>query len=1688
MKKVFKVIIITMVIMTLTLVNFISVGVNMISYAAELMNADVNTNNKNIQFAAYFMNDKGEKLKSTEESIQKDDLKIYMEVEVKKEGYFNGEITIDSSNFNLKPEKLSEGINKIEGNKITLNQINAGQKVVIEVGITPIKDDEFDLGLLNMASKISLNGYYKNSTEKDIKIQATREVELNLVSPFLNENEGIELNYEIITNKTAVYNNENKKIVQLLVKSGVSNNAYPIKNTKIEVSVPELEGKLPEEVLASTKGTLATNGNGEYTLSEDEWKYNKSDKKVTIDVDNKAQDNKISWNKTGKDQYILTFIYNDGKAELNKSDIVVNSQITLYDAKSTKLKSNAEIVEEDISNLGKIISVSTREQESSIYKGKIYSKNEREITSVTQIDVNLNNVAEEIYIEDQAATMVKNPENQEELLEHANVNYRTTTINKEQLIKTLGENFVIEITKLKDRMQLAQITKDTEADENGNIVITYPDGVQAIEIKTNKPENIGKIELTNRKVITATDKEIAKLASEVKTSLKGKFKTKTEEVQIDVNTSSVKLEEPQTSAKLEVSRNDLSTVIENKGVEIKAILESSKEANDLYKNPQVKIEFPEEIQELKVNNIKVLYEEQLQVESAKLFDENGKKVILISLKGEQTNYKDVAIDGTTIIINADIKLDRKATSSEKEIKLIYSNENVTSYKNGGSVGEEAVKTEIVSPKGLITVNNIENLGVQTIGDTAQTNVMLEKGKEAKTVKVETEIINNNDSGISNIAILGTFPTNNSKINDKESNIETKIASNVVVENTNAKVYYTENENATAEISDSENEWKEEIEDNANVKKYLIVLDSMENAEVVKASYDVQIPANLEYNEEAYTGYSVDYTNITTGIQATAKSTIISTETGIGPKIESSLSATISGEKIENNAEIKTGEVIKYVTEIKNIGSEDATGVSAKVNVPEGTTLVQPEKNYQYSGASYYEEIENQEYLIDIGTIKAGETKTASYEVRVKSDVEDGKTITSKTTVNYGEAKQETNEVSNIVRKGNLRVSVKRVGDTSGSLYPGSTVEYYAIIENTTDSTQENVTVKTNLENKLDVNSLTLVKGMQSHIKDEVAVDDGDTSNVDDWGEDVEEGNEVYNSGSEIVEEDIEYSDNINIGSLDAKEAKVLVYSCTIKETQDKNIGFSTIASDSSNNTYRSNKISSALSSFSYTIKQTSTKDGQTLKSGEEIQYNINIKNTGGVEEKAVILTDEVPKELTITSVKINNEEVYAKEDLNAGDTIYSDEYIESIQGEANTNSLEYTQIIDPNSEANIVITAKVKDDVRYKAQYITNKAELYVDSNTTLESDEITNILEAKLEEDVDYEYTPGAGNGGNGGGNEEKPNESTKHMISGIAWVDEDANGKRESSEKVLGGIEVKLLNTDTNQLENNISDTTDENGRYILENIPSGNYIVVFNYDTSKYKVTQYKADGIEEKENSNVISKELDLGEGNKSYAVTDMLKIENDNIANVNIGLIALKNFDIQLEKYINKIIVQNNSGTTTYNYNEEKLAKVEIASKYLNNSTVVVEYGIKVTNCGEVDAYVTKVADYLAEGMKFSSELNKDWYQSGNNIYNNSLANEKIAAGESKILTLTVTKAMTEDNTGRINNTAEIAEQYNDLGFEDTNSTPGNKAQGENDMGVADVIISIKTGAITYIMLTITILAIIGAGAYFIVKKVLKKEI
>ena len=117
---------------------------------------------------------------------------------------------------------------------------------------------------------------------------------------------------------------------------------------------------------------------------------------------------------------------------------------------------------------------------------------------------------------------------------------------------------------------------------------------------------------------------------------------------------------------------------------------------------------------------------------------------------------------------------------------------------------------------------------------------------------------------------------------------------------------------------------------------------------------------------------------------------------------------------------------------------------------------------------------------------------------------------------------------------------------------------------------------------------------------------------------------------------------------------------------------------------------------------------------------------------------------------------------------------------------------------------------------------------------------------------------------------------------------------------------------------------------------------------------------------------------------------------------------------------------------------------------------------------------------------KSWYIGKNgNLYNESLANTLIKPGETQEIKLVVTKAVTDNNLGTTNNSAEIVESYNDYGVQDIDSIAGNKSSKEDDYGSADMLVTLNTGTVVmYTGLAITMFAIVVLSIYMIKKKVL----
>ena len=1480
--KVVKIVLVIFMIFALALVDFAKVGLAFVTYAAS-------GDNSNIEFDVYFKSENGEQVYSLEESINKSDLKMFIKIRVKDKGYFNGKIVLKDSNFDFKDTILSEFINNIEGNTINLNQINANKDVELEVDITPKCGENIDLSLLNMESKISLNGTYKNENGEDVNVDLEKAVKLTLIPPFSKEEKWVNVESKLITNKVYEKDGQQKRVIQVLIKSNILNNGYPIKETNIELSVP---GK-PESVNVQSKGTYSTDGKAEKDFNDNNWEYAENENKVKIHISNGEIEGKINWKKNASDNLIVTYIY-DAEKELTERNIEIKDNIVLYDnSTSQEISINQEINEEKDG----IVNAEIVNGESSIYKGKIYSKEDREYSTTDVINVNAKEFSNSIELIE--GNTVFAGENVELV---ANIRYIYTKFNKEQLERVLGENGYIVISDINGN-EITRVNKDSESNEQGEIVINYANTELAqLVFKVITPDNQGKIEIINGKKIVQNDisKEDLLLVTQMNQAIILKTETKTE--QLD---STIDLKNTTSKASLQMNVDSLSATSEGQNADIKVVLYNNSEENELFKNPVIEIELPQEFEKVEFKRLRKLYDNELKIKNVT----TEEKKIRIELEGEQTKYKTNEIANTTLIVNADIFVNKEVETSLVDMKMRYYNEN------DNSTNETSKQVQIVKP---IVAQSVQN--------------------SSNAIK----------------------------------NVEKAVSMPIQTENVNLDVKF---------------------------------------------------------------------------------------------------GVSVGGEELNNGSEVKQGEVIRYTVELTNNGSNATGAIEVSSVVPEGTIWVEPdpgEMGSEHTGAVYYEEdpkIKNipadlklrdpnevREFdsgIFDIETIEPGQTQTVVFEVRVKSDTAENTNISNKVSIKTVDGTTESEEITNVVKNGKIRVSFKSVMEKSIGRYAGGKpIGYLVIVENLSQEELKNVHVDPVLPEYTEISSVRIAN------EDEAE----ETNNID---------FETLNPGETV-------------------SAFIYLQYKDFNEDTKKLGTYTKVTVDGGQEVYRSNIIVETVRSLNVQMEVTATKQNENIRSGDEVEYRVKITNNTSEDFSGVALDVEVPEEMDI----------------------YYTQHNDDIEEKELENFTSFEIDLKANSSEEIIIRARVGNASEEKTVIGISKFLFTIPSRKTISIDNIQHIITVEpLEdpsnpEDPDNPDNPDPEDPDNpdpdnpdnpnpdnpedpDNPNPDEPGEDQETFsISGFAWEDRDENGLLDNmAENMLNGISVILLDTENNVVASTV---TEQNGQYSFNNIKEGNYIVVFAYNNEKYRLTQYKATDNSEI-TSKVIEKELTINGETRNYSVTDTINLADGDINYINIGLVQLKTFDLELKKYISKVEIENTSGVKVYQFNNTDLAKVEIRANQIANSKITIEYQIVVNNVGEAPGYVNSIIDYLPEGYTFETTNNKGWTNVNGELHYENVENTIINSGNSMTVSLVLSKVLNENDTGIVNNVAEIGESGNSLGLSDVNSTPGNKAQGENDMDSADLIISIGTGRVVlYISLIITVLAILIVGIYFINRKVLKQ--
>ena len=1050
------------------------------------------------------------------------------------------------------------------------------------------------------------------------------------------------------------------------------------------------------------------------------------------------------------------------------------------------------------------------------------------------------------------------------------------------------------------------------------------------------------------------------------------------------------------------------------------------------------------------------------------------------------------------------------------------------------------------------------------------------------VTFETILLNNSGSDMKNVRILGKLPTTGNKISEHDKNTLETTLTNMSAEN--AMIYYTENINATIDVEDESNGWTTDLATLANAKLYLIKLETLSQG-IYTALAEVQIPNVIEKDKESYAQYEVIYdTETSTDIKETSRT--IGLVTYVVSDLEIELTAQAGADILNDGDKVKEGEVIKYTVTATNKSNQTLENVQLQLNVPEGTVFVKPiegtytaedgtvsDDGYVYAENAYYEEITDSEKLaentlITIPTLLAEQVYTTTYEVRVNTNNTTGAEISNRIIGKVNNIEVKSRELNNIIEESNIRVTIKRTIDESIQLLAGGTTRYMVYVENLSDSAIKNIEMQL-LSDTFIVEKIENEKwSIYENIPEKIAIDELNANEL------------VYFS---------------IVGSIDevAKEINTLA-----------------VVTELNGNKYRSNALKEELPHTDATINMTSPQNGQYVKQDEIVEYNITVKNTGEIEGN-IVVEDTVSDFLQVQSIAINGNIVKEIANGRISNNIYEVVVLQPGQeaqiqiiakvgnipelhnGKVITNSAtakvftvleDNTEVIthilqsnieqkenieniisgfawldsnangrkDVNEESISDIVVKIYDlstksyildsetKTDYKGQYTLTKVKegsylivfefdrtkyelttafaegietsinskaVIIDTLATIEIKELKenifnmniglkegngNLIE-ELEKPVDPEE-PIKPENPESSVEPEKPIESekptdtekpvnpeSKNTISGYAWLDVNRNGQKDNNEKVLEGIKATIYNVSNQKIA---EVTTDAGGKYTFKDINKGSYIILFEYDTEEYEPTIYLAEGVHTSQNSKVVLKKTNINGEEKTFAVTDTIHVQ-ENIENINIGLKEKLIFDLELNKYISRIVVQTNKETKAYEYENDTFEKVEIHRKQIQGAMVILEYTIKVKNNGEIPGYAKNIVEYLPSGLTFSSELNKNWYLSGSNLFTKGLENVELAPGEEKEVKLILTKTMTGENTGLINNRAEIYEDYNTYGEKDIDSTPNNQVSSEDDFGSVDVIIMIATGGgsntLLYVMLVMINLMLIVMAIKLMIK-------
>lgn len=1656
-----------------------------------------------------------------------------------------------TSNLNALTKNLNQEENLVKNEEVISEQ-NDNSTDVEKIKEEELQQEEPKENEENATTDDSIQNIPENEALSEEEIEKIKQIQVN---------SGLEIN------KLLKFDNESGKgiLADITIKINIDTKENEIENIIVDFDFPNISGVLPylHKVNKLSDNIDFTNQEGSSKVLLD-----------IKDIDEKA-DEEIN----------MTLVYPEDAMAGNEMKV---SGTVLMQISGYEVHGNFDETKEIEESAEQLANYKISLDNSSRYKGILYAntvlnnKKDFEYSSTDVIEIKDSNFIDEIIVEN---PIDKITTDKKEINLAGVESYKTTSIAVDEFKEILGEEGYIEVYTQQGE-EIGEITTNTEV-KNNNYVFYYDKDVDNVTFKICNIKQNGTLNIKNNKIIKGENlfsKEDIQSFKNIKTENINKIAKIIDENEVIISKinseNAISLEETETKVEMQMDTTSFSTQEENE-VTFNVNLQSNSEQYSIFVNPTIDVIFPIATKNIEIESVNLLYRNGLILKHWDILqNEQGEKIIRISLDGVQEEYNPGTIIGNTSLnIVAKVTLDRLTTSSDGNIKLQYTNQLGirNTYQVQGKEYEE-YPIKYVSSSELISVLKFENFNnnndvIETI-NTERNIGKIEVESTEKTSTVNMNIINNYKTTMEDVVIIGRLPVlGNSDNNENEflSTFDANLKGAITTSGLIAKVYYSENIN---EKEDSNN-WKEEISDYNSAKSFKIVIENknINQGENIAFSYNLNIPANITYNQGAYGESTIYYTlngerknsNTIIGFETEKKDLTLQDFNNIQEikavqdenaedevevenqnegteipqnndnsaekaEIDSNTKGLLIGTQVTKGGSIVTEEdeinekqILKYTTIIQNNTDQPINKIKIKGNAHNANMYwwhtyetISSTTGLPATTGEWIEDTKQEHEFdsIEIETLQPGESTKFEYQV-VVNDLKELKDYNDKTV--YGEIyisaegieENKIQTLKNNITDGDIYVSIVRSGEedvTQMFLFDGDDYKLQVDVKNISDNDLKNVEVNVILPSILRYSGLTEVTHPEYNISlSKTATQNIITLTLDELKKGEEQTLYVVTMVDEL---------DINVAE---EETTVLVNVNANEREYISNDYIRTITQDETQ----------------YEIQFYGNKeDGATVSNGEKLTYNYVIKNIGVIENSAKI-SDFLPSGLKIDSIKIYKEDgtqdIIDSIDKDTNEQISSINYWITIKpGETVRLEIEATVDINmaQNGQKNIEHTIEFYlEEYRKTITYIIGYPEDWnVDQEPPKQNQEIddpfiddetnnnddnnndNNIIdeenslidesntnnENKNDEDANIENKKENNNenidnqNDNNSYEEEKiielnndnlvesisddeESEESTNNISGIVWLDANKDGIMDSNEEKLSDINVKLFNKNNNQALQVVK--TDKDGKYSLENIKKGSYIVLYEYDNELYSITKYRVDQATEITNSDVVSySKID----EKYYGATDVIEVNNSNIENLNMGLINNNSFDLSIKTYISNVKVKTEKNTEEYTYDEDDFTRVEIASKEIEGAEVLATITIKVSNIGNTPGYVNQVKDTIPEGWNFDEKLNKNWsIGKDNSLYYSASKNDIIQPEKFTEIKLILTKEMTGNTTGTFKNTASIVSSTNKLELPDENK--------ENDSASVDFIVTIKTGIVRY-MLYMVIIMIIATSIFFIINK------